>query len=82
MDQSEACGFAQLQSNGEIQAHLSLLAVRKSHRRQGIGQKLIAHAFQAAGGKRIDLVTDNSREFYQAMNYSPEFGFRLYPETE
>lgn len=82
VDQEEICGFAQLQSDGEIQAHLSLLAVRKSRRREGVGQKLIAFGFEQCGGIRMDLITDDAQEFYQAMEHSQKFGFRLYPETE
>jgi len=80
VEQALICGFVQIQSDGEIQAHLSVLVVKRDRRRQGIGQKLIAHGFQAAGGKRIDLVTDDAQEFYQSMKHSPKFGFRLYPE--
>lgn len=82
VDQGQVCGFAQIQSDGEIQAHLSVLVVKRDCRRQGIGQKLIAHGFQEAGGKRIDLVTDDAQEFYQSMAHSAKSGFRLYPDTE
>ncbi len=82
IDQGDVCGFAQLQSDGEIQAHLSLLAVKANYRRQGIGQKLIAFGLYQSGGTRMDLVTNDAQEFYQSMKHSPKFGFRLYPETE
>ncbi|MBI3429022.1 MAG: GNAT family N-acetyltransferase [Actinobacteria bacterium] len=82
IENGEICGFAQVQSDGEIQAHLSVLAVKEDYRRQGIGQKLIARGFQKAGGTRIDLITDDSQEFYQSMAHSAKFGFRLYPDAE
>lgn len=81
VDQGEVCGFAQLQSDGEIQAHLSLLAVAKAWRRQGIGQKLITFGFEQCGGIRMDLITDDAQAFYQAMKYSQKFGFRLHPDV-
>jgi ribosomal protein S18 acetylase RimI-like enzyme len=82
VDQEEVCGFVQLQSDGEIQAHLSLLAVQKNRRREGIGQKLITFGLAQSGGIRMDLITDDAQNFYQAMKHSSKFGFRLYPETE
>lgn len=38
-------GFAYLQSDGHIQAHLSLMAVSTTHRRRGIGRALLDFAF-------------------------------------
>ena len=78
----DVCGFSQAQSDGEIQAHLSVLAVKKAFRRQGIGQKLIEKSFQEAGGTRIDLITDDAQGFYQSMAHSVKLGFRLYPDAE
>ncbi|HEY1448998.1 MAG TPA: GNAT family N-acetyltransferase, partial [Caulobacteraceae bacterium] len=39
-------GVAQLQSDGEIQAHLSLIAVDPRARRKGLGRDLIAAALE------------------------------------
>jgi ribosomal protein S18 acetylase RimI-like enzyme len=72
-------GFAQLQSDGEIQAHLSLIAVHPGHRRKGIARRLIEEALRAAGGQRIDLVTDSAEGFYDALPRIRMTGFRLYP---
>lgn len=82
VNQGEVCGFAQLQSDGEIQAHLSLLAVKANYRRQGIGRQLIAFGLERSGGTRMDLVTDDAQEFYESMKHSSKFGFRLYPDAE
>lgn len=79
VDDGVVCGFAQIQSDGEIQAHLSVLAVKGSHRRQGVGTELIAKCFRESGGMRLDLVTDDAQGFYEAMNHSLKTGFRLYP---
>jgi ribosomal protein S18 acetylase RimI-like enzyme len=73
-------GFAQLQSDGEIQAHLSLIAVDRGFRRRGVARELIALALRAAGGLRIDLITDQATGFYEALPHFPMPGFRLYPE--
>lgn len=80
MDQGVVCGFAQVQSDSEIQAHLSVLAVKKSHRRLGVGKELVAICFGKAGGMRLDLVTDDAQGFYESMNHSSKSGFRIYPE--
>lgn len=72
-------GFAQLQSDGEIQAHLSLIAVDPSSRRRGIARQLIALGLQEAGGLRIDLLTDTADDFYASLPHFQMNGYRLYP---
>jgi ribosomal protein S18 acetylase RimI-like enzyme len=73
-------GFAQLQSDGEIQAHLSLIAIDPAYRRRGIARSLIVAALSHAGGRRVDLVTDSAERFYENLPHSRMRGFRLYPE--
>jgi ribosomal protein S18 acetylase RimI-like enzyme len=72
-------GFAQLQSDGEVQAHLSLIAVDPATRRKGVARQLIEHALQTAGGLRIDLVTDTAEGFYASLPHFRMNGYRLYP---
>jgi ribosomal protein S18 acetylase RimI-like enzyme len=72
-------GFACLQSDGEIQAHLSLINVGAAHRRRGIARALIAEALARAGGERIDLVTDSAEAFYERLAHRRMAGYRLYP---
>ena len=72
-------GFAQLQSDGEFQAHLSVIAVDPSARRKGVGRALIEAALKAAGGERIDLITNSAPDFYAALPHFRMDGFRLYP---
>jgi len=73
-------GFAQMQSDGHIQAHLSLVVVAASHRRQGTGRKLIEKALSGAGGKRVDLVTDTADDFYHSFKHQDHWhGYRIYP---
>jgi ribosomal protein S18 acetylase RimI-like enzyme len=76
---ADLAGFAQLQSDGEIQAHLSLIAVDPAYRRRGVARDLIAEALRLAGGQRIDLVTDSAEGFYEALPHFRMSGFRLYP---
>ncbi|MGA0603444.1 GNAT family N-acetyltransferase [Caulobacter sp. KR2-114] len=72
-------GFAQLLSDGEIQAHLSLIAVDPDFRRQGVARGLLDLGLRLAGGVRIDLVTDSAPDFYLALRHRRFEGFRLYP---
>ena len=72
-------GFAQIQSDGEIQARLSLIAVHADHRRRGIARMLIDEGLQTAGGLRIDLLTDSAEDFYRRLPHVRMSGFRLYP---
>ena len=73
-------GFAQLLSDGEIQAHLSLIAVGADHRRKGVALAMLQEALRRAGGIRIDLVTDSAPDFYQALPHHRLDGFRIYPQ--
>src|SRR5262249_16891199 len=72
-------GFAQLQSDGEIQAHLSLIAVDPAARRRGVARELIARALREAGGLRIDLITVTADAFYASLPHFRLNGYRLYP---
>ncbi len=79
LDGSDIVGFAYVQSDGEIQAHLSSIAVERSHRRQGIARQLLQLAIEQAGGERIDLITDTSSGFYTALTHKYWDGYRIYP---
>jgi ribosomal protein S18 acetylase RimI-like enzyme len=73
-------GFAQLLSDGEIQAHLSLIAVSSGHRRKGVALQMLKDALARAGGERIDLLTDTAAAFYEALPHHRLEGFRVYPQ--
>lgn len=72
-------GFAQLMSDGEIQAHLSLIAVDPDYRRRGVARDLLGLALREAGGLRVDLVTNSAEAFYAALPHFKMSGFRIYP---
>ena len=78
-EDNKVVGFAQMQSDGEVQAHLSVMAVGKNFRGRGIARELIAAAFREAGGLRIDLLTDSAEGFYSKLRHRRMPGFRLYP---
>jgi ribosomal protein S18 acetylase RimI-like enzyme len=69
-------GVVQVQSDGEIQAHLSVLVVAREHRRRGLGRRLLAEALAAAGGERMDLLSI-ADGFYASMTTRRFSGWRL-----
>lgn len=72
-------GFAQMLSDGEIQAYLACIAVDPDRRGQGIGRRLIESALATAGGQRIDLLADPSAtDFYDGLPHRALPGYRLY----
>ncbi len=79
-EEHRVVGFCQMQSDGAIQAHLSLIAVARDRRRQGIGRCLVEKAFQVSGGKRVDLVTETAEGFYASFKGYRLPGFRIYPD--
>jgi ribosomal protein S18 acetylase RimI-like enzyme len=71
--------FAYFQTDGAIQAHLTLLVVSPSHRRLGIARALLASAFEDLDVLRADLITSTAQDFYRSLPHKEGFGFRIYP---
>ena len=73
-------GFAQMQSDGIIQAHLSMIVVDRAHRRVGIGRQLVQEAFHRCGGQWVDLLsTEGADPFYRSFEHKQFPGYRLNP---
>lgn len=73
-------GFAELLSDGELQAYLANVAVTVNRRGEGTGRRLITDGLRHAGGERIDLLSEEaSSEFYRRFPHFEKPGFRLYP---
>ena len=82
LDGGEVVGFAQLVTDGEIQAYLCNVVVGSPLRRRGIGRRLVEDAFSRSGAQRIDLLAvDASADFYKSFDHRPLPGFRLYPDA-
>jgi ribosomal protein S18 acetylase RimI-like enzyme len=79
LDGARVVGLVQLQSDCEIQAHLSALLVAPSWRRRGLARQLLREALKRAGGIHIDVLTRNPA-FYESLGGRPRPGFRLTPE--
>ena len=80
VDCGQAVGFVQMQGDGEIQAHLSLILVAEDRRREGIATRLVQEAFRLSGAERVDVVTDCAPEFYRSLACKEWHGFRIYPQ--
>jgi ribosomal protein S18 acetylase RimI-like enzyme len=83
LDQEEAAtvGFIQLQGDGELQAHVSLLLVKPEFRLMGLGRILLGRAMRESGCGRADVFVqgDDAAEFYRRIRHKEGKGFRLYP---
>jgi ribosomal protein S18 acetylase RimI-like enzyme len=76
LDRGRVVALVQLQSDGEIQAHLSSLLIATPWRRHGLGRHLMHQALERSGGIRVDVLTQN-RAFYESLGGQPRSGFRL-----
>lgn len=73
-------GFAQMLSDGELQAFLATLVVAASECGKGVARRLVVESFRLAGGVRIDLVTEGDAvAFYESFPHRRKLGYRLYP---
>jgi ribosomal protein S18 acetylase RimI-like enzyme len=80
IEQRSVVGFAEMLSDGELQAYLALVAVDAGRRGEGIGRRLVAEALAMAGAERVDLLSESaSFEFYRSFPHVEKPGFRLYP---
>jgi ribosomal protein S18 acetylase RimI-like enzyme len=76
----EVVGFAEVFSDGEVQAFLANVAVAEHHRGQGVGRELVREALRLSGAERMDLLSeDGAVAFYESFPYFRKPGFRLYP---
>jgi predicted N-acetyltransferase YhbS len=79
VEDDRVVGLVQVQSDGVVQAHLSIIAVARDRRRGGIGRGLVGEAFERSGGQRLDLVsTEGADAFYEFFTHRRFPGFRLY----
>lgn len=83
VDAGEVVAFAEMFSDGELQAYLANVAVAANRRGEGIGRLVVSEALRMAGGERIDLLSeDGATAFYEAFPHFRKPGFRLYPFYE
>jgi ribosomal protein S18 acetylase RimI-like enzyme len=80
MTDGQLVGAIQLQSDGVIQAHLSMLLIAAGSRRGGLGAKLLRHGLKHAGGVQLDIRT-RTEGYYERLGASRSLGFRLTREN-
>jgi ribosomal protein S18 acetylase RimI-like enzyme len=69
-------GAIQVQSDGVIQAHVSMLLIDPDWRGAGLGSRLVRGGLERAGGLRLDIRT-RTEGYYERMGASRSLGFRL-----
>jgi ribosomal protein S18 acetylase RimI-like enzyme len=69
-------GVIQVQSDGVIQAHVSMLLVDPDWRGRQLGFKLLRDGLQRAGGLQLDIRT-RTDGYYERFGASSSLGFRL-----
>jgi GNAT superfamily N-acetyltransferase len=76
-----ACRRAiQVQSDGPIQAHVSMLLIAPNSRGTGLGSELLREGLERAGGLQLDIRT-RTEGFYERLGASRSLGFRLTREN-
>jgi ribosomal protein S18 acetylase RimI-like enzyme len=69
-------GAIQIQSDGIIQAHVSMLLIDRNSRGLRLGSKLLREGLQRAGGLQLDIRTQ-TEGYYERFGASRSLGFRL-----
>jgi ribosomal protein S18 acetylase RimI-like enzyme len=69
-------GAIQVQSDGLIQAHVSLLLIDRESRGAGLGSTLLREGLARAGGVQLDIRT-RTEGYYERLGASRSLGFRL-----
>ena len=82
LDSGRVIGLIQMQSDGAIQAHISLLLVAADRRGRGVGTQLVRHAFELSGAQRVDVTTEDARSFYRSFAHKERTGFQIHPQVE
>jgi ribosomal protein S18 acetylase RimI-like enzyme len=69
-------GAIQVQSDGVIQAHVSMLLIDSEWRGRGLATRLLREGLDHAGGLRLDIRT-RTEGYYERLGASRSLGFRL-----
>ena len=69
-------GAIQVQSDGHIQAHVSMLLIDPQWRGRRLGSRLLREGLERAGGLWLDVRT-RTEGYYERFGASRSLGFRL-----
>ena len=69
-------GAIQVQSDGLIQAHVSMLLIGREWRGTGLGSGLLREGLEQAGGVQLDVRT-RTEGYYERLGASRSLGYRL-----
>ena len=72
----EVVGAIQVQSDGLIQAHVSMLVIDRHWRGVGLGSRLLREGLKRGGGLQLDIRT-RTEGYYERLGASRSLGFRL-----
>jgi ribosomal protein S18 acetylase RimI-like enzyme len=74
-DGARVVGMARLLSDGVCNAYLLDVWTSSSHRRRGIGSRMVRQIAEQVPGQHIGLQTDAAADFYRALDFrsQPEF---------
>lgn len=72
----QVAGAIQVQSDGVIQAHVSMLLIGRDWRGIGLGSRLLREGLERAGGVHLDIRT-RTEGYYERHGASRSLGFRL-----
>jgi ribosomal protein S18 acetylase RimI-like enzyme len=72
----QVAGAIQVQSDGVIQAHVSMLLIDRNARGARLGSRLLREGLQRAGGLHLDIRT-RTEGYYERFGASRSLGFRL-----
>ncbi len=76
----QVVGAIQVQSDGLIQAHVSMLLISPASRGMGLGSTLLRQGLERAGGLQLDVRT-RTEGYYERLGASRSLGFRLTRES-
>ncbi len=73
-------GVIQVQSDGLIQAHVSMLLIGRNWRGLRLGPRLLREGLERAGGLQLDIRT-RTEGYYERLGARRSLGFRLTREN-
>jgi ribosomal protein S18 acetylase RimI-like enzyme len=73
-------GVIQVQSDGLIQAHVSMLLIDPNSRGARLGSRLLREGLERAGGVQLDIRT-RTDGYYEQLGATRSLGFRLTREN-